>query len=338
MKRFLILDTNIWFSSEMLGSEVGRSVFHAARDSDVVIVLPEIVELELEKIYIHQVESKIKDIDKIIAFAENHSVPVSVKTKNDFLQFKNSVKPAFASRMRTVSDSIQRTKTSEVVLRNAMLRVLDHAPPSRKENEQFRDCALWEHVKMLSVEGEVYFVTNDNAFFAGEKSSSRRMSQSDGALSKVVDVLEAEIKDLSNPVYIYRRLEDFLINFGYKSGKVNAQKIGGLIFNRILPDIERLLVQSGGEISRDLNVVVSSVVLKNHRVQSLQFSIKIPYIVGDVISGDVGCIIASGSSLHDVVNDTLTSTHLEQISAEWQDENGKHESRVQRFFTSRAYL
>jgi hypothetical protein len=55
--------------------------------------------------------------------------------------------------------------------KGALRRVVEKTPPSGANNEQFRDCCIWETSVELSAECPVHFVTNDSGFYEGRERS-----------------------------------------------------------------------------------------------------------------------------------------------------------------------
>src|SRR5262245_61073369 len=51
----------------------------------------------------------------------------------------------------------------------ALMRVIEKRPPSGRNNEQFRDCCIWEHCVRAAKQHTVHLITADGHFYEGGK-------------------------------------------------------------------------------------------------------------------------------------------------------------------------
>jgi hypothetical protein len=83
------------------------------------------------------------------------------------------------------------------------MRVIEGRPPSGSNNEQFRDCCIWENCLRLCEHYDVHLVTNDGDFYEGKK-------QEDGLAEK----LRSELASTKGNVFAYRTLPKLIEHIG----------------------------------------------------------------------------------------------------------------------------
>lgn len=191
----LLLDTNAWVTERMLLSSVGSAALYALAADGAHIVLPEIVEMEVGLVLTKQANKAAEDLRKNADFLRQisghekqlHPVPTS-----------KAIHDGIARRWKELDGLIVRAPFTLEQARSALGRVLDHSSPSGENNEQFRDCCIWESVLDACKSKNVHLVTNDSAFYQK------------GARPHMAPTLKSELEGLGRVVKLHSSVGDFL--------------------------------------------------------------------------------------------------------------------------------
>jgi hypothetical protein len=95
-------------------------------------------------------------------------------------------------------------------------------PPSGQNNEQFRDCCIWDAAMSLATEQTVHLITKDSAFYQGRSTSN-----------VLASALAQELADVKRDVHIYPSLQSFLIKMN-KSVGIDKAHIGPEIVEAVM--------------------------------------------------------------------------------------------------------
>lgn len=124
---------------------------------------PEVVETEIAGLLVgegRKAVQQIRDQLRILqAIAGSHP---AISLPND-----DSLRESVAARLRELEELILPAPIRDEDTRRALLRVNEKRSPNRKR-EQFKDSLIWEAVRGLAREYEVYFVTDDGAFYSDD--------------------------------------------------------------------------------------------------------------------------------------------------------------------------
>jgi hypothetical protein len=199
---FLVLDTNVWVSERLLQSSLGSAILYALAADGASIILPEIVEMEVELVLARHADKAADELRKSAEFLRQisghqkvfHAVPTQ-KAIND----------GIARRWKELGGAVIRAPFTIDHARSALGRILNHLPPSGENNEQFRDCCIWATVLKYSESRVVHFVTNDGAFYSGRDRKS------------IAPSLQCELDSLICPVKLHSSLSGFLEMVSHRS-------------------------------------------------------------------------------------------------------------------------
>jgi hypothetical protein len=190
----VVLDSNIWISQLGLNSTVGAAVRFFIKERKGRVALPEVIRLETEVNLRDNLNRYISDIKK------KHRTLLTV-----FGQLKEVVLPSDEEVEKKVSQvfantglEIEDIPFSLENARKSYMRTIRKLPPSDR-SQQFKDGLIWEDCVDLAKQDEVYFVTEDKAFF-----------QDHDCLKGLNNVLAEEIKPLDHAIKILPSLDDLL--------------------------------------------------------------------------------------------------------------------------------
>ncbi|WP_315716485.1 MULTISPECIES: PIN domain-containing protein [unclassified Bradyrhizobium] len=191
----LLLDANVWVSERMLHSSVGSAVLFAVAANSATIVLPEIVELEVDRVLKNEAGKASaalrKSVDLLRQLSGHERILQPVPTEK-------AIHEGMARRWKELDGVIVRAPFTFEQARASLQRILNHAPPCGENNEQFRDCCIWETVLEFSASRIVHFVTNDSAFYENRD----RLN--------IVKPLKNELETLGRDVRLHRTIQTFL--------------------------------------------------------------------------------------------------------------------------------
>lgn len=106
--------------------------------------------------------------------------------------------------------------------KSALNRVIRKSPPSGENNEQFRDCCIWDAAISLASDRVVHLITGDSAFYEGR-------SKSAGLASPLL----SEQKGTKHEIKIYPNLKDFLAAVESSAASIDEVSIGSAIVQSI---------------------------------------------------------------------------------------------------------
>lgn len=226
-KYCLLLDTNIWVSERMLRSSVGSAVLFAVAANRGTIILPEIVELEVGRVLQTEAAKASaalrKSIDLLRQLSGHERMFAPVPTER-------AIDEGVARRWKELDGVIARAPFTFEQARASLQRILNHIPPCGENNEQFRDCCIWETALEFSTSSIVHFVTNDSAFYDGRERLNMATS------------LKNELQTLKRGVRLYRTIQAFL-------AAVSENEITSLEKNTICDAIVAIVTPKAQEIA-----------------------------------------------------------------------------------------
>jgi len=111
---------------------------------------------------------------------------------------EKAIHEGMARRWKELDGVIVRAPFTFEQSRASLQRILNHTPPCGENNEQFRDCCIWETVLEFSASSIVHFVTNDSAFYE----SRDRLN--------IAVPLKSELEMLGRDVWLHRTIQAFI--------------------------------------------------------------------------------------------------------------------------------
>jgi hypothetical protein len=188
------LDTNQFITSYLLQTTAGSALANLLGRSNGRILLPEVVELELRNVLARKLA---EDAEK----ARRQVSGLSAIIQRDVLQTpdSNQLNTAIEQRLAELDPIVIREPFTPEVAKAALMRVIEKKPPSGENNEQFRDCCIWEHCVRLGRRHDVHLVTTDGHFYEGRKPGNGLATQ-----------LRLELERENASVSAYATLPEFI--------------------------------------------------------------------------------------------------------------------------------
>jgi PIN domain len=192
---YLILDSNIWIAERLLRSALGSATLYCLAKSGSLIALPEIVKQEVDRRLVEQTEMACDTIRKSSELLQQ----ISGYRMSTVAPSQEAVKKGINRRWNELSGVIGTIEFTIEHARGALQRIIQRTPPCSQNNEQFRDCFIWQCAIELAQDAPVHLVSNDHAFYQGQD-PKRGLSSG----------LKAEAQQLGRIVHLYPNLSEFL--------------------------------------------------------------------------------------------------------------------------------
>lgn len=233
MSYYLVLDSNIWVSERMLYSTLGSAALHVLTRGGGVIALPEIVSIEVDRVLIEQSAKAIDSVQKSTHFLRQLSGHVmSIMAPSEA-----AIRAGIEKRWKELSGILKPVPFTIDHARSALLRIIEKSPPCGPNNEQFRDCCIWQSAIDLAAECPVHLVTNDHAFYEG------------GNRSTLASALMAEIAKEGRKLSIHPNLSAFLASMDASAATIDERTIAEAIVAAVTPKAREIAGEGrkGGE-------------------------------------------------------------------------------------------
>jgi hypothetical protein len=223
----VILDSNVWITERLLQTTIGSAALFAVSAGQALIAVPEIVELEVENILIQLGEKAVDDIRKSIALLKHLSgnPAMSFMAPN-----RDAVQKGMRARWEQLDGVIQRVAFTHDHARSALKRIIAKNLPSGDNNEQFRDCCIWQATLEVAEGGPVHLITNDSAFYEG-RDRGRGLARQ----------LEDEVKDKKLEVNIYSKIQDFLSMKKDSIATLDTDALAAKIMKAVIPVARKIV-------------------------------------------------------------------------------------------------
>jgi hypothetical protein len=224
----LVIDTNIWVAERLLRSSVGSALLYTLTGSKAFIGLPEVIELETSRTLEGQAKKALDTLRSNVDFLRQlseHSARLPVPTEH-------AVQEGIARRWKDLDGMLVRAPFTLEQARLALQRTMDHLPPSSDNNEQFRDCCIWESVLGFLDSHTVHFITNDSAFY--------RSRDRNGSLATC---LQDDAERVGNTVHIYPSIAQFLTQLQATTAVLDEEAIKVAIVAAVTPRARAILAE-----------------------------------------------------------------------------------------------
>lgn len=193
---YVVLDANVWVAERLLQSSLGSAVLFALTGGHALIGLPEVVEIEVQSVLTKQAEKAVEGLRKHSRLLRQ----LSGQRATYHVPTPAGIEEGMGQRWAELGGILKRIPFNLEHAKAALRRVVDKSPPSGENNEQFRDCCIWEASFELSAECPVHLVTNDAAFYEGRDRSSGLLAEP----------LRQELTRSGREIRIYPSVRDLL--------------------------------------------------------------------------------------------------------------------------------
>jgi hypothetical protein len=217
---YVVLDANVWVSERLLQSSIGSAFLYAVAGAKSSIVLPEVVELEVARVLPEMAEGAVGAIRSGLSLLRQLSghdlVMVTVPSAV-------AIEEGMQERWKQLSGLLVRVPFTHDQAKSALHRVIQKTPPCGDNNEQFRDCCIWESVMLKAADRTCHLVTADKAFY-GNRNTTTGLARP----------LREEVTGAKRTIHIHFGLKEFLAAMGSSAAAIDKQAIGDAIVEAIV--------------------------------------------------------------------------------------------------------
>lgn len=271
---YLLLDANAWVSERLLQSSIGGAVLYALAGGNSLIALPQVVEMETNHVLEDLAERAVANLRRDANLLKQLSGQRMTLTAPS----QEAIRAGVADRWAKLGGVLHRLPFKHEHALAALRRIIGKSAPCGDNNEQFRDCCLWEAALELSASATVHFITNDTAFYEGR-------SRGNG----LAHVLREEAKGKANMLAIYPTLRDFLEATGKGIAVPNEDLIGAAIVKALTPSaVEIAAGKNGGdfELGSPSKPRISGYATPKPSVVAVSFGIRFPLTRIEIVNGE----------------------------------------------------
>jgi hypothetical protein len=216
---YVAVDTNIWVEERLLQSSIGRAFLYAVTGAKSSILLPEVVELEIARVLPDMAEQAVGRIKRDLSLLRQLSGQDVTVTAPSALAIEEGIE----DRWKQLSGLLIPVPFTLDQAKSALQRIIRKAPPSGKNNEQFRDCCIWEAVLSAATDRVVHLVSADNAFYEGGNKAAGLAGD-----------LRADRATTRKDICIHSSLQDFLAATDSGAAVIDQMAIGDAITKAIM--------------------------------------------------------------------------------------------------------
>jgi hypothetical protein len=318
---FVVLDSNPWIAERLLQSAMGTALLYALTKDHGLIGLPEVVELEVNPHLEAEASKATEDIRKKVNFLRQ----LSSRSKSLItLPSDEAVREGIANRWHELKGVIHRVPYTNEQSRAALLRVISKNPPSGPNNEQFRDCCVWEAAMQLARSGPVYLVTSDNAFYEA-RDRARGLSL----------VLADEVKAASAELCLFPSLRELLAKLTGQAITLDEGPITQTIVAALGPIAAELAVRKSGgsgDLGAATGIRIKGYATPKPSIIAISFDVSYPFAIvskdGDAEQKEVASMDVRGVCSYDPNTKGVSDIEIR----EWSKRLGRgHRSSMSTF-------
>jgi PIN domain len=217
---YAVLDSNVWVTERLLQSSIGHAFLYAVSGAKSAILLPEVVELELARVLPDMAERAVAVIKRELSILRQLS-----GHQNLMLYGPSSaaIEDGINERWKQLGGLLVRLPFTHDQARSALDRVIRKTAPSGENNEQFRDCCIWDAAVSMSADRIVHVISADAAFYEGRNRTAG-----------LAGVLRAELAAKKVNIRLHSSLKDFLASMGASAAAIDEPSIAEAITKALL--------------------------------------------------------------------------------------------------------
>jgi hypothetical protein len=238
----VILDANIWIKEHLLQTTISRALLYSISSGGGTIVVPEVVEREVKKILCKNAEKALDDIREKVSLIKHLCGNSDFEKMRLMVPNGDAVQEALHSGMSTrwkqLNGIITRIGFTYDHAARALERILSKYPPCNENNEQFRDCGIWESALDVAKDGPVHLITGDKAFYEQRNTSLGLSSR-----------LQTEVREANLSVNLYSEIPAFLSAMRGTVSELDKEMIAQKIIYAVGPIVNDILEKLNGEFS-----------------------------------------------------------------------------------------
>jgi hypothetical protein len=298
----VLLDTNTWISERLLNSVIGSATLHALTRLGGSILVPEVIELEL-----YAVVSGLaaKHAASMRTSADFYRQVTKHKIPEIFLPSETAVQSAVRERLNNLSGILERHPFTLEQAKAALSRVISKHPPCNSNNEQFRDCCIWQCALDTAATRTVHLVSADGAFYEARNRSAG-----------MAHTLRAECTQLENSILLHPNVDALLQSLDASGNTLDEPVLRAAILEAVSSEAIATARERGGfEVDSNIGIRITKHATPKPSLVAMSFSAKYNVHRADEKTGQMilaDLTIAGGCSY-----DPVKREILEVETSEW---------------------
>jgi PIN domain len=225
---YVLLDTNVWVAERLLQSSIGSALLYALTRTKSSILLPEVVELEIARVLPDMAERAVGRIRGDLSLLRQLSGHNLTVTAPSAVAIEDGIK----ERWSQLSGLLVRIPFTLDQAKSALRRVINKAPPSGENNEQFRDCCIWDAAVSMATDRVVHLLSADTAFYENRIKAAG-----------LANALRAELMTAKKDIQIHSSLKDFLAAAEPGAAEIDETAIGDAITRAIMDQARQIAAE-----------------------------------------------------------------------------------------------
>ena len=232
-KLYVVFDTNIWFSQLGLTTRNGAAVRFFLRQRDAKVAIPEVVSLEVTQNLVERLKEQKRKME------EAHQTLLSIFGAMTELSVPSNqeIEARVSSLLTNIDVPYVEIPFSLAATKASMKKIFDNKSPSRVK-EQFKDGVTWANCLDLLKDTDVFFVTNDSAFYNTTNKTRDPVIDED---------LRLELNSYTNTLKLFRNLDQLLDEL-HADVVIDRDAVARTVFKKQSADIEDILASTGFRI------------------------------------------------------------------------------------------
>jgi hypothetical protein len=226
---YVLLDSNVWVAERLLQSSIGSALLYALARTNSSILLPEVVELEIARVLPDMAEravGRIRGELSLLRQLSGHNLTVTAPSAS-------AIEDGIKQRWSQLNGLLIRTPFTHDQAQSALRRVINKAPPSGENNEQFRDCCIWDAAVSMATDRVVHLLSADTAFYENRNRAAG-----------LANALRAELKTAKKDIKVHSSLRDFLAAAESGAAEIDETAISDAIMKGIMDQARQIAAEA----------------------------------------------------------------------------------------------
>ena len=301
---FILFDANVWISDLGLQTRNGAAVRYFAKMHGATVVIPEVVQLEVEE----RLTERLLYLRKQIEDGHNQLLPVLGKLPSLHLPTEEDIRKTVKNVIPDFDVPIREIPFSEDAARSSMMKLLRKIPPSAT-SEQFRDGVIWAHCLELLDEGDVFLVSRDRDFYKGRNYEQGLASELRHEMRQRSETRQVKlVRDLPQLLQDIRIPTELDIALLFKSIKAQENE-----------RIQELLIPNGFELCGCVEGEVKCFATEEAKKAYLTFSFVHPCQDSTGAGRQKGELVLKGSGFFNQDEKKVIEVQISKISLDYPD-------------------
>ena len=307
---YVVFDANIWFAELGLTTKQAAAVRFFLGRKNATVAIPEVVSLELKA----RLAEKFRTAKSQTERTQREILSILGSWQDVPLPSDEEIKAAIDALVDDIDVPNVHIPFSLLSARSSLNKVINKISPSQHK-EEFRDGVIWADCIDLLDKGNVYFVTNDSAFYEHKKDQSSCDVASD---------LLPELSGHKNTLTLFRNLGQVLEEVR-SDVDISEDAILQVVFQAEDEEISRIVRSKGFRFKGSANVQITPYITEKANQISFRFRIRQPCEDTTLEGQQAEDLSLSGEGFFDTATNTIDAKrlHVSNFGFDYRDADGR---------------